>query len=106
MHCGKENAFNFMTMSMVGPNIADLRRASPAQHLTLSTSVRLARQVRRTLSHGKEKHREKLTPHRKCIALLDAKRLQALSAIRDVHKCGFVHRDIKPANFALGLVGA
>lgn len=43
--CGRNDKFNYLVMSLQGKNLADLRRESPRQCFSLSTSIRLAVQI-------------------------------------------------------------
>ncbi|KAI1700772.1 protein kinase domain-containing protein [Ditylenchus destructor] len=43
--CGRNDKFNYLVMSMQGKNLADLRRESPRQCFSVSTSIRLAAQI-------------------------------------------------------------
>nr|XP_027194825.1 homeobox protein 2-like isoform X1 [Dermatophagoides pteronyssinus]XP_027194832.1 homeobox protein 2-like isoform X1 [Dermatophagoides pteronyssinus] len=72
--CGRNERFNYCVMSMLGKNLAELRRSvvqinqKPA--FSLSTALRLCQQI--------------------------------LQSIQAIHSIGFLHRDIKPSNFAMG----
>ncbi|KAG9510325.1 Tau-tubulin kinase-like Asator [Fragariocoptes setiger] len=72
--CGRvEGKFNYICMTLLGRNLAELRRSyttSSRGAFSLSTTLRLGYQI--------------------------------LKAIRSVHQIGFLHRDIKPSNFAIG----
>lgn len=43
--CGRNDRFNYVVMSLQGKNLAELRRAQPRGCFTLSTSVRLIKQI-------------------------------------------------------------
>uniref|UniRef100_A0A915D9Q3 Protein kinase domain-containing protein n=1 Tax=Ditylenchus dipsaci TaxID=166011 RepID=A0A915D9Q3_9BILA len=43
--CGRNDKFNYLVMSLQGKNLADLRRESPRQCFSVSTSIRLAAQI-------------------------------------------------------------
>ncbi|CAG2181792.1 unnamed protein product, partial [Oppiella nova] len=72
--CGRNERFNYCVMTLLGRNLAELRRS--VQHIhqkpafSLSTALRLAQQI--------------------------------LHCIQSIHSIGFLHRDIKPSNFAIG----
>ncbi|XP_054153034.1 tau-tubulin kinase homolog Asator-like [Oppia nitens] len=72
--CGRNERFNYCVMTLLGRNLAELRRS--VQHInqkpafSLSTALRLSQQI--------------------------------LHCIESIHCIGFLHRDIKPSNFAIG----
>ncbi|GMR59057.1 hypothetical protein PMAYCL1PPCAC_29252, partial [Pristionchus mayeri] len=43
--CGRNDEFNYLVMSLQGKNLADLRRETPRQCFSLSTSIRIAHQI-------------------------------------------------------------
>ncbi|MCL4169262.1 UNVERIFIED_CONTAM: hypothetical protein GTU68_005929, partial [Idotea baltica] len=43
--CGRNERFNYVVMSLQGKNLAELRRSMPRAAFTISTTVRLARQI-------------------------------------------------------------
>nr|CAB3267322.1 tau-tubulin kinase 1-like [Phallusia mammillata] len=43
--CGRNESFNYVVMSLVGRNLAELRRNQPKGMFTLSTTLRLGRQI-------------------------------------------------------------
>jgi serine/threonine protein kinase len=43
--CGRNDKFNYLVMSLQGKNLADLRRESPKQCFSVSTSIRLGAQI-------------------------------------------------------------
>uniref|UniRef100_A0A0N4UCP2 Protein kinase domain-containing protein n=1 Tax=Dracunculus medinensis TaxID=318479 RepID=A0A0N4UCP2_DRAME len=43
--CGRNDKFNYLVMSLQGKNLADLRRESPKQSFSLSTTIRLGIQI-------------------------------------------------------------
>uniref|UniRef100_A0A915JVE6 Protein kinase domain-containing protein n=1 Tax=Romanomermis culicivorax TaxID=13658 RepID=A0A915JVE6_ROMCU len=47
--CGRNDKFNYLVMSLQGRNLADLRRESPRQCFSLSTGVRLALQILKSI---------------------------------------------------------
>ena len=48
--CGKEKAFNYFVMPLLGMNMGDMRRLTPNQHFSMSTAVRLARQALKAIA--------------------------------------------------------
>lgn len=43
--CGRNHSFNYMVMTLLGPSLADLRRAQPANCFSLSTSLRISQHM-------------------------------------------------------------
>lgn len=43
--CGRNDRFNYVVMSLVGRNLAELRRSQPRGMFTISTTIRLGRQI-------------------------------------------------------------
>ena len=43
--CGRNDRFNYVAMSLVGPNLAELRRSQPKGLFTQSTYLRLGIQI-------------------------------------------------------------
>lgn len=70
--CGRNERFNYCVMSLVGKNLAELRRSiittNQKASFSLSTALRLGQQI--------------------------------LHCIKSIHSIGFLHRDIKVNHFA------
>ena len=43
--CGRNDRFNYVVMTLQGKNLAELRRSQPKGCFTLSTTLRLGRQI-------------------------------------------------------------
>lgn len=82
---------SYMIMSLLGPNVSNVRKMMPAKRFSLSTTIRVGLQV---IYNNKE-----VVVH---YLVLIVTLFQMLMAIEVLHNEGYISRDIKPSNFAIG----
>uniref|UniRef100_A0A183E069 Protein kinase domain-containing protein n=1 Tax=Gongylonema pulchrum TaxID=637853 RepID=A0A183E069_9BILA len=93
----EKGKFTFLVMSLLGPDLTKLRSQQPGRYFTLRS---FSRNVACTNSF-----QQILLCSSIHVMFAEAARsiaVQTLSAIEELHQCGFISRDIKPGNFAVG----